>query len=81
MLSHIASLAGVPWFVHVGEPYTKPQWATRMTLLASWAAARAAARAAAEIMGGKHPYFSLMMRVYRDGHWPIAFDGKHLIVF
>ena len=46
------------------------------------AAAWDAARAAAEIMGGiKNGYFSRLMEVYRDGHYPCSWDGETLVVY
>ena len=53
---------------------------------AAWDAARDAAgdaaRAVAEIMGGiKNGYFSRLMEVYRDGHYPCSWDGETLVVY
>ena len=58
-------------------------WAAAMD--AAWDVARAAAGdatwAAVEIMGGIMGYFSQLMEVYRMGHYPIAWDGRILVVF
>ena len=49
---------------------------------AACSAARLAACSEAEIMGGiTDGYFSHLMEVYRDGHYPASFDGKTLVVY
>ena len=82
----IDSLSSIPWFENVGQPYKQPIWAENMTQVDSWDAAGAVAvdtaRAVAEIMGGiKNGYFSRLMEVYRDGHYPCSWDGETLVVY